>query len=107
MVKAIRIAAPKSAKRGEIIELKSLIQHDMESGYRMSAQGEPIPMKILTKFECFYNKDVVFEAEFFRGMAANPFLTFYTTATVSGTLRFFYTEQTGATFEEQVEITVT
>jgi len=106
MSNAMRISAPKTATRGEVIELKTLIQHDMESGYRLDSRGEVVPRKILEKFECFYNGEIIFQADFQRGIAANPFLTFYTKATESGTLRFKYTEETGKTFEDSVEITV-
>ena len=107
MANGIRMSAPKTASKGEVIELKSLIQHDMESGYRLGSRGEVIPRKILQKFECLYNGDVIFEAEFHRGVAANPFLTFYTKATETGTLTFKYTEETGTVFEDKIEITVT
>ncbi len=103
----IRIAAPKTAQKGEIIELKALIQHDMESGYRFDERGKTIPRNILTKFECVYNDDIIFSANYYPGIAANPFLTFYTTATESGTLIFKWTEQTGQMFSDQVDIVVT
>lgn len=107
MANGIRMSAPKTASAGEIIELKSLIQHDMESGYRLGSRGEVIPRKILQKFECLYNDEIIFEAEFYRGVSANPFLTFYTKATKSGLITFRYTEETGKIFEDAVEITVT
>lgn len=103
----IRIAAPKTAKTGEVIELKALIKHDMESGYRRDEKGEVIPRNILTTFECLYNGDIVFNAEFHPGVSANPILTFYTRATQTGTLLFRWTEQTGKIFEESAEISVT
>ncbi len=106
MANNIRIAAPKTVRKGEVIELKTLIQHAMESGYRVDKRGEPIPRKILQKFECFYDDTLIFEAEFHRGVAANPFLTFYTRAENSGILKFRYTEETGEIFEDSVEITV-
>lgn len=103
----IRIAAPKTAKIGEVIELKALIQHVMESGYRRDEKGETIPRNILTNFECLYNDDVIFSAEFQTGVSANPILTFYTRAVESGTLLFRWIEQTGIVFEDSVEISVT
>ena len=107
MTAPIRISAPKSANTGEIIELKALIKHAMESGYRRDEKGEPIPRNILTSFECQYNDEVIFSAEFHPGISANPILTFYTRATKTGTLLFRWTEQTGTVFEESAEISVT
>lgn len=102
----IRIAAPETATRGEVIELKAMIQHDMETGYRRDEYGRPIPRDILKLFECTYNGESVFQAEFFPGIAANPFLSFHTTATESGTLLFRWVDQSGQEWSEQAQLEV-
>lgn len=102
----IRISAPSSARKGEIIELKAMIQHPMETGYRRDEKGEIIPRDIIKTFRCSYNGLVVFESEFFPGIAANPFVTFCTRATRTGTIEFTWTDQTGETWSEQRQITV-
>jgi len=73
-----RIAAPAKATIGEIIQLKVLIRHPMETGYRRDLYGKQIPRDILKRFECRYNGETVFAAELFPAVAADPFLTFYT-----------------------------
>ena len=103
----IRLAVPSSAARGEVIELKALIQHDMESGFRRGSRGEAIPRDIITRFECRYNSDLIFAADFHPAIAANPILTFYTEATESGDLDFRWTDQNGETWRETKSITVT
>jgi len=103
---AIRISAPDTAKAGDIIELKALIQHDMESGFRRGSRGEVIPRNIITLFECLYDDEVVFQADFLPAIAANPFLTFHTRATASGTLTFRWTDQNGETWSETADLTV-
>jgi sulfur-oxidizing protein SoxZ len=103
----IRVSAPSAAKRGEVIELKAMIQHDMETGYRRDEYGRPIARDILKHFECRYNGEIVFRAELFPGIAANPFLSFYTTATESGTLLFRWVDQNGQEWQEQVQLEVT
>ena len=102
----IRIAAPETAKPGEVIEIKTLIAHPMETGFRRDSVGKAIPRDILTDFVCLYNGDEVFRAEFEPAVAANPFLSFFTTATESGELEFRWTDQDGATFGETAKITV-
>jgi len=104
---SIRIAAPKTAKKDEIIELKALIQHEMESGFRRDGRGQVIPRDILTHFVCTYNDETVFEADFFPALSANPFLRFHPRATESGTLTFTWTDQSGEVFSDSVELTVT
>ena len=101
-----RIAVPQNAKRGAVIEIKTLIAHPMETGFRRDRVGNLIPRDILTEFVCLYNGKEVFRAQLFPAVAANPFLSFYTTATESGEIEFRWTDQTGLTVSETVAITV-
>ena len=83
-----------------------MIQHDMETGYRRDEYGRPIARNILKHFECVYNGEVVFKAELYPGVAANPFFSFYTTATESGTLLFRWVDQNGQEWSKQVQLEV-
>ena len=100
------IHVPATAKRGEIIEIKTLISHIMETGYRIGVTGEPIPRDIINQFVCTYNGEEVFRAELFPAIAANPYITFFTIATESGTLAFSWTDQHGQTQVQTASITV-
>jgi len=102
----IRIKAPKKATKGEIIELKAMIQHKMETGYRRDRYGRQIPRDILRRFECIYNDEVVFRAQFFPAVAANPILTFHTVATESGSLVFKWVDETGIEAFDKVDLEV-
>jgi sulfur-oxidizing protein SoxZ len=82
------INVPAKAKRGEIIEIKTLMSHIMETGYRRTATGEIIPRDIITSFACRYNGVEIFRADLFPAIAANPFITFTTVATESGKFEF-------------------
>ena len=82
------INVPKRAKRGEIIEIKTLMSHIMETGYRHTATGEVVPRDIITSFVCRYNGVEIFRADLFPAIAANPFMTFFTVATESGKFDF-------------------
>jgi sulfur-oxidizing protein SoxZ len=105
-VSTIRIAAPGRASKGEVIELKAMIRHPMETGYRRDRYGKQIPRHILKRFECRYNGEVVFAADFFPAVAADPFLTFYTIATDSGSLEFRWIDQDDAVFADTVALEV-
>ena len=94
------------AKRGEIIEIKTLIAHAMETGYRMGPTGAAIPRDIINRFVCTYNGEEVFRAEVFPAIAANPFFAFFTIATESGELAFSWTDDHGQTQTELRQITV-
>ncbi|SHG82877.1 thiosulfate oxidation carrier complex protein SoxZ [Bradyrhizobium erythrophlei] len=82
------INIPKKAKRGEIIEIKTLMSHIMETGYRHTSTGEAVPRNIITSFTCRYNGGEIFRADLFPAIAANPFITFFTVATESGKFDF-------------------
>jgi sulfur-oxidizing protein SoxZ len=82
------INVPKRAKRGDIIEIKTLMSHVMETGYRRTAEGAVIPRDILTSFACRYNGVEIFRADLFPAIAANPFVSFFTVATESGSFEF-------------------
>ena len=102
----VLINLPAQAKRGEIIEIKSLIAHPMETGYRLGPTGVAIPRDIINRFVCTYNGEEVFRAKLYPAIAANPFITFFTVATASGTLAFAWTDQHGATQVQTAAITV-
>jgi len=100
------INVPARARRGEIIEVKTLISHPMESGHRRSQLGTLIPRDIIRLFVCTYNGTEVFRAELHPAITANPFIVFSTVATESGTIAFHWTGDNGFSVTESVAITV-
>ncbi len=82
------INVPPKAARGQIIEIKTLISHMMETGFRHDNVGKPIPRNIVTQLTCTYNGEEIFRADLHPAIAANPFITFSTIATESGTIAF-------------------
>jgi sulfur-oxidizing protein SoxZ len=100
------INVPPKAKRGEIIEIKALMSHIMETGFRHTVTGDAIPRNIVTEFSCRYNGVEIFRAELFPAIAANPFLSFFTVASDSGTLEFSWTGDRGFSETASASITV-
>jgi sulfur-oxidizing protein SoxZ len=102
----VLINLPQRAKRGDIIDIKTLIQHPMETGYRLDTKGAAIPRDIINRFVCTYNGAEVFRAELFPAIAANPFIAFSTVAVESGELVFSWTDDHGQTQTEVRRIAV-
>ena len=100
------INVPASAKRGDIIEIKTLMSHIMETGFRHTESGEIIPRNIITNFDCRYNGVEVFRAELYPAFSANPFIAFFTVATESGTIEFRWTGDNGFKETASADITV-
>ena len=102
----VLINLPQRAKRGDIIEIKTLIQHPMETGYRLDSKGAAIPRDIINRFTCTYNGDEVFRAELHPAISANPFIAFSTVATETGELVFSWTDDRGQIQTETRQIIV-
>lgn len=105
MARAV-LNVPATVRRGEVFEIRTLIQHAMETGFRRTQLGEAIPRDIIRRFVCTYNGAEIFRAEFHPAISANPLLTFSTVATESGTLQFTWTGDRGFSVTESARITV-
>ena len=101
-----RIEVPATAKRGEIIEIRTLIRHTMETGFRRTHLGVPLPRDIITLFVCTYNGVEICRANLHPSVAANPYIAFSTVATESGTLVFNWSGDGGFTATESARISV-
>jgi sulfur-oxidizing protein SoxZ len=100
------VNVPAKAKRGAVIEIKTLISHPMETGYRYGENGKVIPRDIINTFVCRYNGEEVFRADLHPAIAANPFITFSTVATESGTVELAWTDDHGLTRTQTAKIVV-
>lgn len=100
------INVPPRARRGEVIEIKTLISHPMETGHRRTQLGAVIPRDIVRRFVCTFNGTEVFRAELHPAIAANPFIVFSTVATDSGTFAFHWTGDNGFSVTESAEISI-
>lgn len=100
------INVPARARRGEIIEIKTLISHTMETGFRRTQVGALIPRDIISRFACTYNGTEIFRADLHPAISANPFIVFSTIAVESGTLEFHWTGDNGFRVTQSAAIVV-
>lgn len=96
MAEKPRIRLPKQAKKGEIIQIRTLVSHVMESGLRKDRNGNLVPRKIISRFTCTFNGRPVFSCDLEPAIAANPYLQFPVKVEESGTFRFAWTDDDGA-----------
>lgn len=101
------INAPSTAKRGEVIEIRATIGHPMETGFRPGDDGKVVPRNIIQTFSCRYNGELVFSAELFSAVSANPYIAFHTVATESGTLVLNWEGDNGFSQTESISLAVT
>lgn len=91
-----RVQVPARVRKGEPFEVRVLVQHPMETGFRRDMNGEAIPVNIVDRLVCRIGGREVFRAELGTGMAANPYIAFYAAAEASGTVEVEWTDDRGA-----------
>jgi sulfur-oxidizing protein SoxZ len=102
-----RIRVPATAKAGEIVEIRAMIMHPMENGFRVDTQGTAIPVDIITDFVCSYDAAEIFRVRLEPGLAANPYFSFFLKATRSGVVEFAWTAQDESVTTASAPIEVT
>lgn len=106
MAAKTRIKLPDSVKPGEIIEVKTLITHVMETGNRKDKNGNAISRDIITTFMAKYGETIVFQAEFGPGISANPYLSFHMRVPGPGTFEFTWIDGHGVRTVETTPLNV-
>ena len=101
-----RVRVPTQAKPGELIEIKTLISHEMESGQRKDAAGKVVPRKIINKFIAAFNGKTVFEADSNPAILANPYQSFFYKAVESGEFTFTWKDDDGSDYVATNKLTV-
>ncbi|MBF0093313.1 MAG: thiosulfate oxidation carrier complex protein SoxZ [Alphaproteobacteria bacterium] len=101
-----RVRVPKTAKKGEIFEVKTSVTHPMENGSRKDKDGNVVPRNIINKLVVKYNGKDVFGGDFGTAVSANPFLSFHLKAEESGKIDLTWTDESGAVFTTTETITV-
>ncbi len=103
----VLVSVPAAVKRGEAFEVKAMAMHAMENGLRRDMDGKPIPRKILNRFTCRYNGELVIDCDWQTAISANPYMAFAVRAVDSGTLSFEWTDDDGRVERHDAPIKVT
>ena len=101
-----KVQVPPRVKKGEAFEVRVLVQHPMETGFRRDTQGQTIPMHIVTDLKASYGGREVFRAELGTGISANPYLSFYVVADASGELVVEWKDDRGDTGRVAAQVNV-
>ena len=101
-----KIKVPKSAKKGQAFQIKTLVSHKMETGNRKGKDGKKIPRLILNQMVCKFNGTEVFSTTMHPSVSANPYVTFYASCNESGKFEFTWTDDAGKNVSATKEIKV-
>ena len=101
-----RVHLPAGAKTGEIIEIKTLISHPMESGQRKDNSGNAIPRHIINKFTASFNGKEFMSADWYPAISANPYQSLFFKAIESGKFEFVWHDDDGSTYTATADLQV-
>ncbi len=102
-----RVKVPRKAAAGEVVTIKTLISHPMESGQRKDSKtGELIPRQIINRFTARFNGQEVIAVDLEPAVSANPYFEFEMTVPEAGTLDFEWVDDDGTVYTESEEIKV-
>lgn len=101
-----RVKLPETIRAGEVIEIKTLISHIMETGQRRDKDGNAIPRKIINAFRASFEGQEVFSATLYPATSANPYIVFNLRVPGPGELDLTWTEDGGAITSEKVKLAV-
>lgn len=99
-----RVKIPKSVAAGDVITIKTLIKHKMESGQRKDKEGETIPRDIINHFEASFNGQVVFSVDIDPAVSANPYIEFAARVPEAGTFVMKWTDDAGSVIETSKDV---
>lgn len=101
-----RVKVPKSASAGEVITIKTLISHAMESGQRKDSDGNPIPRSIINRFVCAFNGETVIDVTLEPAISTNPYFEFEAKVPEAGEFTFTWYDDDGSVYEDVKTISV-
>lgn len=101
-----RVKVPKSASAGDVITIKTLISHKMESGQRKDSDGNKIPQSIINTFSCDFNGQNVINVELHGAISTNPYFQFEAAVPESGDFTFTWNDDDGSVYTTTKSIAV-
>lgn len=101
-----RVRVPETAKPGDVVEIRAMVEHPQNSGFMLDNTGKPIPRHIVESFDCTYNGKEVFRARLFPSVSTNPYFSFYLKATETGDLVFTWKDDQGGVATATQKLTV-
>lgn len=101
-----RVNVPRTAKRGEIVRIRTVISHPMETGLRLNQFNTWIPLRIIERFTCRFAGRELFRARPHPAIATNPYFSFLVRAETSGVFAFEWLDTDGSIFTNSAPIEV-
>lgn len=101
-----RVKVPKKASAGDVITIKTLISHPMESGQRKNKAGEIIPRSIINRFTADFNGQNVIDVTIEPAISTNPYFEFEAQVPEAGDFTFTWYDDDGSVYNETKSIAI-
>lgn len=101
-----RVKIPKTAKVGEVVTVKTLVTHKMESGHRRDGKGDLIPRSIINRFKADFNGQNIIDIAMEPSISTNPFFQFDAVVPQAGTFEFSWYDDDGSVYSASKEIAI-
>lgn len=102
----IRMQWPERITAGEVVKVRLLVQHPMDTGYLQDLLGKLVPRNVIRLLTCTLGTQEVFRVEPSSGIAANPLFEFFVRATETAEMRVEWVDDRGQRGELRQTLTV-
>ncbi len=90
-----RVQWPDRIAPGDVVKVRLLIQHPMDTGYLQDLQGKLVPRNVIRQLTCTLGKQEVLRVEPSSGIAADPYFEFYLRADQTAEFRAEWQDDRG------------
>ena len=101
-----RVKVPKSAAAGDVVTIKTLISHKMESGVREDGDGNVIPRSIINRFVADFNGQNIIDVTLEPAISTNPYFQFEAMVPEAGEFKFTWYDDDGSVYETSKKIKI-
>jgi sulfur-oxidizing protein SoxZ len=99
-----RVLLPPSITHGDVIYVRAIIEHPMDTGFFRTAEGQPIPAYFINDVTVTYGDEVVAHFEWTSGVSRDPSVTFPLKATHEAPVAITWKDNKGGVYHQSADV---
>jgi sulfur-oxidizing protein SoxZ len=99
-----RVLLPQAIKKDDVIYVRAIIEHPMDTGFFRTADGQPIPAYFINDVSVTYGDDVIAHFEWTSGVSRDPSVTFPLKATRETTVAVTWKDNKGGVYHQSADV---
>jgi sulfur-oxidizing protein SoxZ len=103
-VGAARVLIPTGIRRGDVIDVRALVEHPMATGLFRDPEGRPIPAYFINDVSVTYGDQEAAHFVWSSGVSRDPFVEFSLRADREAELKFVWRDNRGGVFAQTADI---